>query len=60
MDMTKKYSGVVGAAKDFFGLLSDQSLQDFAAEWRKLSDADKEEIKAGLKKLGYMIEEANR
>ena len=47
---------LLSAAIDFFGLKEGQSRMDFARdEWKKMSDADKEEIKGGLEKNGYKI-----
>jgi hypothetical protein len=46
----------LSAAIDFFGLKQGQSRMDFARdEWKKLNDADKDEIKTGLEQNGYKI-----
>lgn len=56
MNIEQTYTGVAGAARDFFGPRNgDNSAGAFMIEWRELSDADKAEIKAGLEALGYKI-----
>lgn len=51
-----KQMTILQAAIDFFGLKQGQSRMDFARdEWKKLTDADKVEIKAGLEQNGYEI-----
>lgn len=55
MDTTKEYTGCIGAAKDFFGLLPGTTLKDFSLEWKALTPGDQAEIRAGLEKLGYKI-----
>ena len=45
------------AMKDFFGFAPGQGLGGFVAEIKKLTDADKAEIRAGLTKLGYKIKD---
>jgi hypothetical protein len=56
MDTTKDYAGIVSAAKDFFGPLHDgDGPAAFVKEWKALTDADKQEIKDGLVKIGYKI-----
>ena len=48
------------AAIDFFGLKPGQERMAFAKdEFKKLTDADKAEVKAGLEQNGYKIIEAN-
>lgn len=51
----KEYSSFAGACKAFFGLLPGQSLGDFAAEVRKLTDSDRAEITEGLARNGLVI-----
>lgn len=47
---------ILQASIDFFGLKPEQSRMDFARdEWKKLTDADKAEMKAGLEQNGYKI-----
>ncbi len=51
-----KETTILQAAIDFFGLKNGQSRMGFARdEWKKLSDADKAEIKSGLEQNGYKI-----
>jgi hypothetical protein len=53
---TMKEMTALSAAIDFFGLKQGQSRMDFARdEWKKLNDADKDEIKSGLEQNGYKI-----
>lgn len=47
----------VGACKDFFGFLPGTGLKEFAMELKKLTEHDRKEIKAGLIKNGYVIQE---
>jgi hypothetical protein len=47
---------LMAAARDYFGMREGQTTAlEFAAEYRKLTDDDKDEIRAGLEKAGYMI-----
>jgi hypothetical protein len=41
------------AIKHFFGQLPGQTLTDFVAEMKQLTDADRDEFKAGLIAVGY-------
>lgn len=51
-----KEMGLLQAAIDFFGLRPGQSRMDFMRdEYKKLSEKDREEIKAGLEQNGYKI-----
>ena len=51
-----KQMTLLSAAIDFFGLKDGQTRMEFAkGEYKQLTDADKEEIKAGLEKNGYEI-----
>ncbi|HEU4344783.1 MAG TPA: hypothetical protein VFU31_24810 [Candidatus Binatia bacterium] len=51
-----KEMGILQACIDFFGLKQGQSRMDFMRdEFKRLNDADKAEIKAGLEKNGYKI-----
>lgn len=45
----------VTACRDFFGHLPGQGLGQFAEEVKKLTPADRQEIKDGLEKNGYKI-----
>lgn len=45
------------AMKDFFGLLPDQKLMDFASELKTLDAADREYFRKGLIQNGYPIPE---
>jgi hypothetical protein len=45
------------AMKDFFGLLPDQKLMEFAAELKTLDAAAREEFRKGLVQNGYPIPE---
>jgi hypothetical protein len=53
----KKPLGLIAACKEFFGFLPGQTLITFRDEFSKLSPTDKEEIRAGLIKLGYNVKE---
>ena len=44
-----------GACRHYFGLRDGQSLSDFMLKVKRLTDADKLEIRAGLEALGYKI-----
>lgn len=55
MENKREFTGVISAAKDFFGLMQGQTLTDFAAEWKSLSPADQKEIREGLERIGYVI-----
>ena len=47
---------LLSAAIDFFGLKPNQSRMDFAKEeWKKMTEADRKEIQAGLEKNGYKV-----
>lgn len=48
---------LVVAMKDFFSFLPGTGVGHFAAECKALTPQDKEEIKAGLTKLGYSIKD---
>ena len=51
-----KEMGILQACIDFFGLRAGQSRMDFMRdEYKRLTKADVEEIKAGLEKNGYKI-----
>lgn len=50
-----KRMSYVAAMKDFFGLQPGQTLTQFSAELKALSDADREYFKAGLAQNGYEI-----
>ena len=51
-----KEMGILQASIDFFGLKLGQSRMDFMRdEFKKLTDADKVEIKTGLEQNGYKI-----
>lgn len=43
------------AAKDFFGFRPGTGIKDFLEEWKALTPADQQEIKAGLEQNGYKI-----
>ena len=43
------------AMKDFFGLRSGQTLQDFMAEIRALDQSDRAYFKKGLEQNGYIV-----
>lgn len=43
------------ACKDFFGLKQGDTLKEFAAELKSLTEKDRAEIKAELEKNGYKI-----
>jgi len=45
-------TGFVKAMKDFFGLLPGQSVTQFGAELKALSDAEKHEFAEGLRAIG--------
>lgn len=45
----------VAAMKEFFGLKEGQTLQEFAAELRSLSDTDRAYFTAELERVGYTI-----
>jgi len=49
---------LVGAVKDYFGKKPGQTLQEFAAEYRALSETDKAELTALSKEQGYDIEDS--
>ena len=53
-DGSKTFS-FLAAMKDFFGMQPGQSLKDFGAELKKLTDEDRAEFKAGLEANGYTI-----
>lgn len=55
--MEQKETSFTAACKDFFGLRPEQSLRGFMDEVKRLTDADKAEIKQGLEKQGYLIKE---
>lgn len=46
------------AMKDFFGLLPEQKLMEFAAELKTLSAEDREYFRKGLVQNGYPIPDA--
>lgn len=46
---------LVSACKHYFGMKPDQTLSDFSAEFKALTEADKAEIKEYLTKEGYKI-----
>ena len=52
---TSKEVGLAAACKDFFGTLPGQGLKEFQAEYKALTQTDKEEIRAGLTANGYRI-----
>lgn len=54
MNTSKEYTGTASAAKDYFGDHPNGEIK-FLLEWKSLTDSDKEEIKQGLKTLGYVI-----
>lgn len=43
------------AMKEFFGFLPGQTLQEFGAEIKKLTQEDRDYFKAGLEQNGYQI-----
>jgi hypothetical protein len=45
----------VAAARDYFGYRPGQSLSDFNAELKALTEQDKAELIEGLRKEGYPI-----
>ncbi len=51
-NMKPLYPGVLPALKDYFGMRDGQNLQDFAAECRALTPADKEWFKQEFEKHG--------
>ena len=53
--METKQVGLITAIKDYFGMLPGQTLSEFSQEVKRLNEADRAEIKAGLIKLGYDI-----
>ena len=54
-DGTNKTKTLLGALMDFFGKKPGQTLQDFSAEMKTLTDADRAYFKAELEKVGYQI-----
>jgi hypothetical protein len=52
-----KEMSLIMALKDFFGLKDGQSLGDFIAETKKLTDLDKADLKVGLISAGYSIKD---
>ena len=54
MDKTQS-SSFVGACMDFFGKKPGQTLTEFGAEIKALTEKDRAEIKAGLIQNGYNI-----
>ncbi len=55
MSDSKKPMSLMAASKDYFGLLPNQTAMDFLKEFKGLNEKDKEEVKAGLEKVGYTI-----
>jgi len=49
----------MAAMKDFFGFNNGQTLSQFAAECKALSEEDKAYFKAGLEQNGYIIKDAS-
>jgi uncharacterized protein YcgL (UPF0745 family) len=45
----------MNACRHFFGQKPGQTLQQFGAEIKQLTEADRAEIKAGLEAQGYII-----
>lgn len=50
-DMTKQPMTFMSALKDFFNI----PMNMMAAEYKKLTPQDREELKEGLSKVGYII-----
>lgn len=53
--MEMKKLTFMAACKDYFGLKPGQTSLEFGKEIKELSQADREEIKAGLESQGYEI-----
>jgi hypothetical protein len=55
MDTKESCKSLPTACIHFFGKLPGQTTVEFAAELKKLTDADKAEFRAALIKLGYPL-----
>jgi len=55
MNTATTYQGIMTAALSFFGQKEGQSKMEFAQEYKKLTEADRQEIKQGLEANGYKI-----
>ena len=53
--MEVKQKTFLMACLDFFGCLPNQSKMEFSQELKKLTEADRAEISAGLEANGYKI-----
>lgn len=53
--MNSKPTSLMAACKDYFGLKPNQTAMEFLKEFKELTDADRDEIKVGLEKVGYVI-----
>ena len=51
----KEPMGFMAACRDYFGMLPGQTLTEFSAECKKLTEKDKAEISAGLIEVGYTL-----
>lgn len=51
----KIFSSTAGAARHYFDTPPYPSAQAFMQDWKQLTDQDKQEIKEGLEKQGYVI-----
>lgn len=48
--------GFVKACRDFFGLKPGETLAEFAAELKALTDKDKQDLVAEFKRIGWDVE----
>lgn len=55
--MIEQETSLVAASKDFFGLKDGQNNMAFMQEFKQLNDADRVEIKIGLREQGYKIKD---
>lgn len=53
--MSAKKMTLMAACRDYFGMKQGQTAVDFGKEYKALSEADRNEIKAGLEQQGYEI-----
>jgi hypothetical protein len=50
-----KTMGFIAACKDYFGFKPSQTMQEFAAEIKALTEDDREYFKREFAKVGYTI-----
>lgn len=53
--MASKKMTLLAASREFFGLHNGQTSMEFMKEYKGLTQADRDEIKAGLEQNGYEI-----